>query len=305
MWSDLQAPTGSAQLKRQLRIQIADLVILLILLVSAAYLAQKIRTNIHYTWNWGIIWQYFVRFDPQSGQWVPNLLLNGLLNTVRLSFWAIILASVFGAVFGLFRVSASLFKRLIAAGYVETIRNLPPIVLVFIFYFFISDQIMPLLGLDDLVRSLPERIQNFLAIIFAPAPRFSAFASAVLALALYEGSYVTEIARAGIQSIEKGQWEASYALGLSWWQQMRHVILPQALKRVLPPLAGQFISTIKDSAILSVISIQELTFQGMELMAATYHTFEIWIAITVMYFVLTFGCSLALRRLENYSRKTP
>jgi polar amino acid transport system permease protein len=79
---------------------------------------------------------------------------------------------------------------------------------------------------------------------------------------------------------------------------MRHVILPQAAQRILPPLAGQFISTIKDSAIVSVISIQELTFRGMELMSSTYLTFETWITITGLYFVLTFGCALTVERLE-------
>lgn len=82
------------------------------------------------------------------------------------------------------------------------------------------------------------------------------------------------------------------------WQTLRLVILPQAVRQILPPLAGQFISTIKDSSIVAVISIQELTFQGMELMAATYMTFEIWITITAMYFVLTMACSLAVSKLE-------
>jgi polar amino acid transport system permease protein len=80
---------------------------------------------------------------------------------------------------------------------------------------------------------------------------------------------------------------------------MRHVILPQAIKRILPPLGGQFISTIKDSAIVSVISIQELTFQGMELMSATFMTFEVWITVTLLYLLLTLSCSLALARLET------
>jgi ABC-type amino acid transport system permease subunit len=98
-------------------------------------------------------------------------------------------------------------------------------------------------------------------------------------LAVYEGAYITEIIRAGIQSIDKGQWEASSGLGFTRAQQLRYIIFPQALRRIMPPLAGQFISTIKDSAIVSVISIQELTFQGMELMAATFLTFEIWITM--------------------------
>jgi polar amino acid transport system permease protein len=132
----------------------------------------------------------------------------------------------------------------------------------------------------------------------------SAFLSAMMTLAIFEGAYITEIVRAGIQSIEKGQWEASYALGFSQWQQMRYIILPQAIQRVLPPLAGQFISTIKDSAIVSVISIQELTFRGMELMSATYLTFEIWITITLMYLILALILSFGVGRLETRMRRS-
>jgi polar amino acid transport system permease protein len=218
---------------------------------------------------------------------------------VRLSVWTIILATLIGTATGFCRISESLFKRLIGSSYVQLIRNLPPLVLVFIFYFFIGDQLMTALGVDDFVRSQSEGVRTVLSFLVAPPGSVSAFASAVITLSLYEGAYIAEIIRAGIQSIEKGQWEASYSLGLSWWQQMRFVIMPQAVQRTLPPLAGQFISTIKDSAIVSVISIQELTFQGMELMAATYRTFEIWITIAVLYFVLTFSCSLGVRWLEK------
>ena len=121
----------------------------------------------------------------------------------------------------------------------------------------------------------------------------------MITLALLEGAYIGEIVRAGINSIEKGQWEAARALGLRRWQLMRHVVLPQAFQRMIPPLAGQVISTIKDSAIVSVISIQELTFQGMELMASTYLTFEVWTTVTLLYFALTYGCSRFAGRLET------
>ncbi len=278
----------------------ADLAILVVIAASAAYLFAKMDAQTRTPWNWGIIWQYMARYDQETGRWVPNLLLHGLLTTIRLSLWATILASLFGMALGLLRVSRRLFNRLMGAACIETVRNLPPIVLVFIFYFFISNQIMPLLGLEELARALPESIQGLMAAVLAPPGQLTEFASAVMALAIYEASYMAEIIRAGIQSVEMGQWEASYALGLSWWQQMRRIILPQALRRVLPPLAGQFISTITDSAIISVISVQELTFQGLELMATTYHTYEIWITIAVMYFMLTFGCSLALRLLERH-----
>jgi polar amino acid transport system permease protein len=162
---------------------------------------------------------------------------------------------------------------------------------------------MTALRVDDFIRTHSGSTQTFLSMLFVPPSQFSAFLSALITLALYEGAYITEIIRAGIQSIEKGQWEASSALGLSWWQQMHYIILPQATQRILPALAGQFISTIKDSAIVSVISIQELTFQGMELMAATYLTFEVWITITLLYFILTFMCSLIVERFEVHLQK--
>jgi len=285
--------------------KIKPLDVLLILLLSAAgiYFLYRMRVGLHYKWNWSVIPQYLFRFDAETRRWVPNLLMQGLFTTMRLSIWGTILATIIGTLFGFFRVSTSLFKRLVGRTYVEVIRNLPPLVLIFIFYFFVSDQIMPILGVDDFIRSRSPSTRAVWTVIFAPPSQFEAFLSAVITLALFEGAYITEIVRAGIQSIEKGQWEASYALGLSWRHQMIDVILPQATQRILPPLAGQFISTIKDSAIVSVISIQELTFQGVELMSATYLTFEIWITITMLYLMLTLTLSLAVERLEVRMRR--
>jgi polar amino acid transport system permease protein len=267
------------------------------------YLSYRIKTTVHYEWNWSIIPQYLFYYDEDFKRWLPNLLMQGLFTTIRLSVWGTILATILGTVLGVCRLSHGLFYRLFSRSYVELIRNLPPLVLIFIFYFFVSDQIMPVLGVDDFIRSRSEPTQRILTALFAPPSQFSAFLSAVITLALFEGAYITEIVRAGIQSIEKGQWEAAYALGLSWRHQMFDVVMPQAVHRILPPLAGQFISTIKDSAIVSVISIQELTFQGMELMSATYLTFEIWITITLLYLVLTLSLSLAVGRLEIRMRK--
>ncbi|MBN1625823.1 MAG: amino acid ABC transporter permease, partial [Deltaproteobacteria bacterium] len=239
-----------------------------------------------------------------NGQWIPNLLMQGLFTTIRLSIWGTILATFLGTIMGLCRASGSLFKRLLGWTYVELTRNIPPLVLIFIFYFFLSSQIIPILGMDEFIASSSDGTKAFLEFLFAPASMFSAFISALVTLALFEGAYIAEIVRAGVQSIEKGQWEASYTLGMSRWQQIRYVILPQAVQRILPPLGGQFISTIKDSAIVSVISIQELTFQGMELMAATYLIFEIWITITVLYLILTLTLSLGVERLEIYMRRS-
>ena len=275
-----------------------DIILILLLVSAGAYFTYRITSKIPYQWNWSIIPQYLFYYDSDQGRWLPNLLMQGLFTTIRLSIWGTILATIIGTVLGLCRNSQSLLHRLISRTYVELIRNLPPLVLIFIFYFFVSDQIMPMLGVDDFIRSRSPSTQTLLAILFAPPPQFTAFLSAVITLALFEGAYITEIVRAGIQSIEKGQWEAGHALGLPWRYQMFDIIMPQAVHRILPPLAGQFISTIKDSAIVSVISIQELTFQGMELMSATYLTFEIWITVTLLYLILTLSLSIAVERLE-------
>ncbi len=289
--------------KRINRITNLDIAVSIALTSVFVWLVYRVNVEVDYKWNWSIIPQYLIRFDPEKSRWVWGLIMQGVFTTLRLSIWATILAMIFGTIMGLFRVSQGLFNRLISWSYVELIRNIPILVWIFIFYYFISDQIMLFFGLDELVRSKSETIKNLFTFLFASPARLPTFLSGLLALAIYEGAYITEIIRAGIQSIEKGQWEASSALGFSRWQQMRYVIFPQAIQRVLPPLAGQFISTIKDSAIVSIISIQELTFQGMELMSATFLTFEVWITIMVLYLLLCLTCSLLVERLEIYMKR--
>lgn len=280
-----------------------DFVLLSLLLIAIGYLGYRINSGLEYRWNWQIIPQYFLRHDPDTG-WTTNLLLQGLLTTIRLSFWSLLLALPFGLIAGLLRTSLHLFNRLLGGTYVLLLRNLPPLVLIFIFYFFISDQILPLFNLGETISAAPEWLQHVLELSLAPVDQLEAFLAAVMTLALFEGAYIGEIVRAGINQIESGQWEAARALGMRRWQLLHHIILPQAFQRMIPPLAGQAISTIKDSAIVSVISIQELTFQGMELMAATYLTFEVWITVTLLYFLLTYSCSWLAGRLECYLRRT-
>jgi len=290
--------------KKKIRIKFSDIIIFIIVVAMIAYFVYRINVGMNYKWSWGKIPQFLFRYDAESGKWVSNILMHGLYNTLRLSIWGIILATIFGTIMGVCRSGKILFFKLIGGTYVESMRNLPPLVIIYIIYFFIGDQVMPGIGLDSFFEARSENVRGFIEFCFAKPRYITAFFSALLTLAIFEGAYITEIVRAGIQSIRKGQWEASYALGLSWWQQMRYIILPQAYQRILPPLAGQFISLIKDSSIVSVISIQELTFQGTELMTATFLTMEIWITITAMYLMLTFPCSLLVERVEKYMARS-
>lgn len=279
-----------------------DLLIFLILISACVWIAHQINVQVHYPWNWKVIPQYLFRFDTVKDRWVSGLIMEGVLTTLKLSIYSSILAIIFGTAMGLSRTSRSPFKRMIGWSYVELIRNIPILVWIFIFYYFISDLFIPILGLDSLGTSSSGFFNGLISFLFISPSRLPAFFSGMLALGIYEGAYITEIVRAGIQSIEKGQWEAGSALGFSKSQQLRHIIFPQALQRVLPPLAGQFISTIKDSSIASVISIQELTFQGMELMSATFLTFEVWITVMLLYFIICLVCSLAVERLEMHMK---
>jgi len=289
---------------RKARFRALDFVILLLCIALGVYVYYRIKYGLKYKGDWSVIPQYLIRRDSETGHWVPNFLLQGLFTTIRLSIWATLLAIVAGVIAGLFRTSSDLFLRMVGRTYVELIRNLPPLVLIFIFYFFVVDQIMPLLGIEEFIRSRSENTTAILAIFFAEPPLFVQFISGVVTIAFFEGAYITEIIRSGIESIERGQREAAYSLGLSWADEMRFVVMPQALRRVLPPLANEFINTIKYSAITSVISIQELTFMGRQVVVATRYLFETWITVSAMYMVLTLSLSLLTGRLEKKMRQS-
>ena len=281
------------------RLTVLDIFLLVALAGALLFILYRLAFGLNYSWNWAIIPTYLVRFDSESGRWTANVLLEGLFTTIRLSAWGMLLAAILGLLMGLARTSRRLFFKLCARTYVELIRNTPPLVLVFIFYFFVSDQVLPAIGAETFVRGLSERGSYWLNIVAAPPELFVAFLSGTITIGIFQGAYITEIVRAGIEAIDIGQWEASRALGFNRLQQMRLVILPQALRLMLPPLANEFINTIKYSSIVSIISIQELTFQGMQVMSSTQVTIEVWLTITGMYLVLCLSLSLWVQWLEN------
>jgi len=202
--------------------------------------------------------------------WAAGPLAWGLWTTVWISFVSGALGLVIGLFTGLCRLSKNPTLHDLSTLYVELVRGTPLLVQIFIFYFFIGTVL-------NLSREF----------------------AGVAALALFTGAYVAEIVRAGVQSIARGQDEAARSLGLNAAQSMRHVILPQAFKRVLPPLAGQFISLVKDTSLVSVIAITELTKSGREAITTSFSTFEIWFCVAALYLVINLPLSHLAGRLER------
>ncbi len=210
----------------------------------------------------------------------PGILLEGLWITLEVSMLAIIIGIVLGVVTGLARISVNPALRWLAITYIEIIRGSPLLVQVFLWYFVVG----------TLLNALFEKVG-----LSAIPPLWYG----VMALAIFTGAYVAEIVRAGIQSVHRGQMEAARSLGMSYAQSMRKVILPQAFRRIMPPLAGQFISLVKDSSLLGVIAVRELTKATREVVTTSLQPFELWIVCALLYLVLTFTLSLCVQYLER------
>ncbi len=202
--------------------------------------------------------------------WRPGVLLIGLWLTLKISAVSLVFALALGLIAGLGRVASNPAASKLAATYVELIRGTPLLVQIFIVYFFIGTVL-----------------------------QLSAFTAGVVALSVFTGAYIAEIVRAGIESVPRGQMEAARSLGLSYAGAMRHVILPQALKKTLPSLAGQFINLIKDSSLVSVMALTDLTKAGREIISSNFRPFEVWFTVALMYLLLTGSLSYLVRRLEK------
>jgi polar amino acid transport system permease protein len=213
-------------------------------------------------------------------EWKPGLLVIGLWITLQISVIATILGVIIGIIGGLARISSNPALRWTSIIYVEIVRGSPLMVQILIWYFVLGTVINQLLAAYGLGR-LP------------------AFWYGVASLACFAGAYVTEIVRSGIQSIHRGQTEAARSLGMSYAQSMFYIILPQALRRILPPLAGQFISLIKDSSLLGMIAIRELTKAAREAVTVSLQPFEVFFLAAALYLVLTFTLSMLVQRLEK------
>lgn len=228
------------------------------------WLTAMATGGMDYTWHWRRVLPFLF-----SGQGAGPL-LQGLLVTLEISSLSLLGTLFLGLATALFRLSHSFAARALAGFYLELIRNTPLLIQIFFIYFVLS-----------------------------PVLDIGAFASAVLALSLFEGAYAAEIIRSGIVSLPRGQWEAAYSLGLGSFDAYRWIILPQAIRRALPPLAGQGVSLIKDSSLVSTIAIYDLTMQGQKIVAETFLAFEVWFTVAAIYLVITFGLSMAVRTMEK------
>jgi polar amino acid transport system permease protein len=198
-------------------------------------------------------------------------LLKGAGMKIKITALAVMIGIALGTILGLARVSKSKWLKNIAKSYIEFFRGTPLLIQLFILYY----------GLPSVGIKLP--------------PYFAA----VLGLGLNSGAYVGEIVRSGINSINQGQMEAARSLGMSYPQAMRYVILPQAIKRVIPPLGNEFIALLKDSSLVSVIAVKDLTRQSRLVISRNYESFLILISAAVIYFCMTF----VLTRLVNYMER--
>ena len=280
-----------------------DWVLLTALLALAGGVWWRAGSVFEYRWNWSTIWPFIFRLDAATGRWVPNIIVDGFLTTIRLAVWGILISGVIGTLMALARNSRRLFLRLLSVSYVMLIRNIPPVVFVFVFVFFIASQVMPKLALADSVGRLSEMGQWWVSVFFGSPKLIDNFLLGLICLSVFSGAYVTEIVRAGLESVPKAQIEAGNSLGMSRLDIARFVVLPQALRNVLPPMAGQFIQLIKDSSLVSLVSIQELTFMAQDVQVTTQRVFEVFVFVAVVYFIICFSLSQLFSALERrYSR---
>lgn len=253
-----------------------------VLVITAVLFIYTVLTNPHYRDTFNIL----VFGRPTSG------VAEGILLTIRITLIAFGMATVLGLITGLARVSSNVFLFNLATLYVEVVRGVPLVVLML----YTAFVLLPIL--IDLLSGLGTGLNiGFLMALNLRNVSFEA--RAIIALAFGYGAYEAEVFRAGIQSIERGQMEAARSLGMTYIQAMRYVILPQAIRRVLPPLGNDFIALLKDSSLATVLAVPELTQLGRMQRSSTFRVFEVFNTVAVLYLSMTLLLSLGVKALER------
>jgi len=235
------------------------------------------------------VWLIQARPDPYKRIFV--FLQDGLRVTISITVVSFVFITLVGLIGGVGRISKNPLVKGIASIYVEIIRGIPMLVqLMFIYY--ASPIVIRELGLR-LAGVWPALSAKLVAIKINP------FGAAVLGLTVCYGAYMSEIFRAGIESIAKGQMEAARSLGMSYFQAMRHVILPQAIRVILPPVGNEFVALLKDSSLVSVVAVADMTRRGREFMASTFMALETWLMVALVYLVMTLFLSRIVSHIEE------
>lgn len=241
-----------------------------------------------------------IMLTREGYQVILRAITKGVWTTVYVTIIAYALAMLIGLFVGLMRVSSTLVWREASSFYVEILRGVPMLVILYYMAFVAAPWVAG--GINAVGRLLEST--GLLAGIGAPLAAFqvrdlSFTARAVLALTIGYSAFISEIFRAGIQSIGRGQMEAARSLGMSYRQAMRTVILPQAIRNVLPPLGNDFIAMLKDSSLVSVLGVQDITQIGKVYSASTFRFFETYNVVAYVYLVMTIGLALLVRFLER------
>ena len=221
-----------------------------------------------YNWQWYRVPDYLFTLTEDGFQW--GEIAFGLVKSIDLSVKAFVLATIVGLFIALLRLSGLLVGSGVALVYLEFVRNIPLLVLLYLIYY-----------------------------VIGPIFKFDRYMAAIICLAVYHSATISEIFRAGIKSVAKGQWEAAKSIGMSVAQSYRYIILPQSIKVMLPPLTNEAVQLIKSSAIVSVIAIAELTTIGRNIISDTYMSFEIWFTVAMVYLVVTLILSTFVSGLEK------
>jgi len=275
-----------------------DVLALLVFAAVIGWLGWRVMLDFRYDWQWADIPRFIAELES-DGNLRLGPLGQGLALTLKISLWASALALLIGLALALGRLSKTLYFRILSRTVVEVSRNIPPMVLIFIGFYFLSSQFFPWPKAALIVREAGPNAQWLVEAATVRLSDLSVFCPVVLTLAVYEAAYFSEIFRGAILAVDRGQWEASWCLGLSRFQRYRFIILPQVFRTAAPQLAGQFISTVKESSIVSVVSLAELTYSAMKLSATYHHLFEIWLTAAALYFVFNFALSSIFQRLEQ------
>lgn len=220
-----------------------------------------------------------VRTKPDPFDAMFRFLSDGIVVTLKITLTSFVSVSIVGLFGGLGRLSRNWLIKGLASLYVEVIRGIPLLVQL-LFIWFALPQVLDTIG-EWLVNIWPAASVWFIDLKLEP------FSAAVLGITICYGAYMSEIYRAGIQSIHFGQMEAARSLGMSYVQAMRYVVLPQAIRVILPPVGNEFVTLLKDSSLVSVLAVSDLTRRGREYMARTFLSFETWMMVALIYLVLT------------------